>query len=83
MTIAYAMALPWAIIAVAGYVSAGMPNVARSGGFAIIGMILMPPVIVAVTSILFPLSRRVICTCGWRGEYPIHPQQTDGPQAAP
>ena len=72
---AYAMAVPWAIITVAAYAVAGMPNFGRSGGYAIVGMIIMPPAMIAITSIFFPLSRRVACICGWREEFAIHPRQ--------
>gem|GEM_PF-5710538 len=77
------MTIPWTIIAVSAYALAGMPNFGRSGGYAIVGMILMPPAMVAITSIFFPLSRRVSCMCGWREEYAIHPKETESQEAAP
>jgi hypothetical protein len=71
MALAYGMIVPWMILAVIAGVVIGMPNGGRGGGYAIIGMIFIPPGVLALSSIFFPMSRRVRCTCGWHQEYPM------------
>jgi len=73
--IAYCMLIPWMIISVGAFVLIGMPNGGRAGGYAIIGLIFMPPALIALASIFFPISRLVICTCGWRMECAILPKE--------
>jgi hypothetical protein len=79
----YGMIIPWMIIAVIIFAAFGMPNGGLSGGYAIIGIIFIPPAIIAFVSILFPASRRIICTCGWRSDYPALPKKTEAQQVAP
>ncbi len=78
--LAFGMIIPWMIIAVGAFALGGMPNSGRAGGYAIIGLIFIPPAVIALASIFFPLSRRVICTCGWCMEYAILPDEKEAQQ---
>jgi hypothetical protein len=81
--ISYGMIVPWMIIAVILFASFGMPNGGRSGGYAIIGIIFIPPAIIAFVSVLFPGSRRIFCSCGWSHDYTALPKNTEAQQDAP
>jgi hypothetical protein len=71
--IAWGMMVPWMIVATV--LALGMLGPGRSGGYAIVGMIFIPPALLAIASGLFPLSRRVTCNvCGWRMEYSMKPK---------
>ena len=71
--LAYGMIVPWMIVAVVVFVLVGMPNGGLSGGYAILGFMFIPPALVALASVIFPFTRRIICTCGWRRDYPARP----------
>jgi len=68
--VAYAMSVPWAVIAVVLFVALGMPNGGRAGGYALLGFMFVPTVVVALVSVLLASSRRVVCACGWSQDYP-------------
>lgn len=66
--LAYGMVIPWMIIAIVAIGWTGIPLAGRASGYAIVGIIFLPPALLALLSSLLPISRRVICTCGWQME---------------
>jgi hypothetical protein len=76
--LAYGMIVPWMLIAVILLIFVDMPNGGRGGGYAIVGFMFIPPAIIALIGSLLPSSRRIVCTCGWRKDYPaLPPRNTD------
>jgi hypothetical protein len=85
MATAYGMIIPWMILGTILYVQIGMPSGGMSGGYGIVGTIFLPPALIAVLSLFFPISRRVACnSCFWRKDFPMNRNNTEqGEQAAP
>jgi hypothetical protein len=78
------MIVPWMIVSGVVFVLIGMPNGGLSAGYAIIGFMFIPPALLALASVFFPASRRIICSCGWQRDYPARPvKKKEAQQAAP
>lgn len=67
--IAYGMILPWMFMAVLLMLCFDMPNGGFAGGYAILGLMFIPSLIMAIVGSLLPNSRRVSCQCGYRKDY--------------
>ncbi len=74
--LAYGMIVPWMIIAIVVLVTIGFPNGGFAGGYAIVGIRFIPPALIALMSVLFPISRRINCSCGWQKDYSIIANKT-------
>jgi hypothetical protein len=68
--IAHVMILPCILLGVPLFVFCGMPNGGLAGGYAILGFMFLPPVVMAVIGRMLPSSRRVNCQCGYEKDYP-------------
>lgn len=81
---AYWMSVPWAIIATVICVAMGMPNGGRGGGYFFLGLMIVPTALLALVAGLFPSSRRVLCSCGWKKDFPARAAKSEeAQQAAP
>lgn len=74
---AYGMIVPWMIIAAILAIVLDLPYGGMAGAYAVVGVIFMPPAILAIASIFFPNSRRIICTCGWKKEFRMAPRKSN------
>jgi hypothetical protein len=70
--ISYGMIVPWMIIGtILGLNIAATTSGALNGGYAILGIVGIPPLLLAVLGNLMPRSRRVRCAkCDWGHDYP-------------
>lgn len=80
-SITYGMILPWMLIAVVLVLFFNMPNGGLAGGYAILGFMFIPSLIMAIVGRLLPSSRRVTCKCGYHKDYSVFPaRETEAQQ---
>lgn len=68
--VAFGMVIPCMVVAVIVIGFLQLPNGGLSGGYALIGCMFAPPALVALAALLSPSSSRVVCSCGWKKDYP-------------
>lgn len=81
--IAHGMILPWMLIAVVLLLCFDMPNGGLAGGYAILGFMFIPSLIMAILGSLLPTSRRVSCKCGYHKDYSALPSREKEAQSGP